>query len=68
MKAVIALLSEIWDALMYIPFFDTGVSFGQFLVAFVLFDVVLIVLTLVFRKSGQTGNSVSSAYYRERRK
>ena len=46
MKAVIVLINSIFNALFDVPLFDTGVSFGAFLMAFVLFDIALISLPL----------------------
>lgn len=57
MKAALALFHGIFNGLFSLPLFDTGVNFGNFIMAFVVFDVMLIVLRHVFRK--ESGNSFS---------
>lgn len=57
MKVAIAILNGIWDLLFAVPLFDTGVSFGAFLMAIVLLDVFLIIMKKVLRKSSQSGNT-----------
>ncbi len=52
MKAALALFHGIFDALFSIPLMDTGVTFGHFVMALIVFDVCLIVLRHVFRKDG----------------
>lgn len=57
MKAVIVLINSIFNSLFSVPLFDTGVSFGAFLMALVLFDITLIILHHVMRKNNnQSGN------------
>lgn len=57
MKAVIVLINSIFSSLFSIPLFDTGVSFGAFIMALVLFDVAIIILHHVMRKNNnQTSN------------
>ena len=61
MKAVLTLFHGLFDVLFSIPLFDTGVSFGHFVVALLLFDVGLIILRLVLRHDDDSdqGNSTS---------
>ena len=52
MKAALALFHGIFDSLFSIPLMDTGVTIGHFVMALIVFDVMLIVLRHVFRKEG----------------
>lgn len=57
MKAILALFHGIFDGLFDIPLFDTGVTFGHFVMAIVVLDVGLIILRHVLRKEPSSGSS-----------
>ena len=60
MKAVLTLFHGLFDILFSIPLFDTGVSFGHFVVAILMFDVGLIILRHVLRNDdGDNSNSTA---------
>lgn len=56
MKAVIALINSMWAALFAIPLFDLPMSFGSFIMALVVTDIIFIWLKKVVRKE-DTSNS-----------
>lgn len=60
MKAVIYLFNSVWGMLDDIPLFDTGIDFGTFLLALILFDVFLIILRKVLRNRSQDSNKSPS--------
>lgn len=57
MKAALALFHGIFNGLFSLPLFDTGVNFGNFIMALVVFDIMLIVLRHVFRKDYDSSSS-----------
>lgn len=57
MNAVLELFHQIFFELMFIPLFDTGVTFGEFLIALMLFDVGLIILRFVLRNDDKPAGS-----------
>lgn len=57
MQVAIYLLKSCWVALGNIPLFDTGITFLDFCMALLVFDVLLILLRHVLRKESDTSNS-----------
>lgn len=59
-QAIGEFLSIVWNFIVSIPFFDTGVSFGQFMLA--LFSAYMAISLLVFIFGGHNSPNSGGKY------
>lgn len=56
-KAVMLLLNGCWNLLFSVPLFDLPFSFGEFVMALIVFDLALIWLRKILRKDDNVSSN-----------